>query len=195
MTMPASSQDSALRRFIDEVDAIVEQHPADEARTVAEVEAALRQLVATDTWLDDSFAQPHPQHYQQYLLHADPRGRYSVVSFVWGPGQRTPIHDHGTWGVIGMLRGAEIGQAYRLTPGQVAPHGPEERLEPGHTTAVSPTIGDIHVVRNAFDDRVSVSIHVYGVDIGQQRRHVYDPVTGKARSFISGYANAPRPSV
>ena len=41
-----------------------------------------------------SAAQPHPQYYQQHLLHCDPLERFSVVSFVWGPGQKTPVHDH-----------------------------------------------------------------------------------------------------
>jgi hypothetical protein len=56
--------------------------------------------------------------------------------------------------------------------------------------AVSPAIGDIHLVRNAHDDRVSISIHAYGCDIGRRKRHVFDPVTGASREFISSYANA-----
>ena len=47
------------------------------------------------------------------------------------------------------------------------------RLEPGSVEAVSPTVGDIHRVINAFDDRVSVSIHVYGANIGAVERAVY----------------------
>jgi hypothetical protein len=52
--------------------------------------------------------------YAQYLLHADPLERFSVVSFVWGPGQRTPVHDHTVWGLVGVLRGAERCDEYRL---------------------------------------------------------------------------------
>jgi len=108
---------------------------------------------------------------------------------VWGPGQRTPIHDHEVWGVIGMLRGAEYSQGYVADASGLSEFGRVERLEPGATARVSPRIADIHQVRNAHDDRVSISIHVYGTDIGKQRRHVYDPQTGAAKEFISGYAD------
>ena len=43
---------------------------------------------------------------------------------------------------------------------------------------------------NAFDDRVSISIHAYGANIGKVRRHVFDLETGAVKEFVSGYANA-----
>jgi predicted metal-dependent enzyme (double-stranded beta helix superfamily) len=48
----------------------------------------------------------------------------------------------------------------------------------------------VHRVSNAYDDRVSVSIHAYGANIGSVRRHVYDLETGAVKEFVSGYANA-----
>ncbi len=178
-----------LQCFVARLGVLTANTTAGETETVSCVVTAMRELVVSDTWLDDTCAVPHPQFYQQYLLHADPKGRFSVVSFVWGPGQKTPVHDHGTWGVIGMLRGAEIGQAYRQQDGAIVADGPEERLEPGDTAVVSPATGDIHQVRNAFDDRVSISIHAYGADIGRQCRHVFVPATGAVKDFVSGYAN------
>lgn len=178
-----------LARFVARLEELTGDALSDQRHTVDGVVAAMRDLVADDRWLNEAHARPHPQYYQQYLLHADPRGRFSVVSFVWGPGQKTPVHDHGTWGVIGMLRGAEIDQAYRQADDKLVADSAEKRLEPGDTAVVSPATGDIHMVRNAFDDRVSVSIHAYGTDIGQQRRHVFDLATGVAKAFVSGYAN------
>ena len=64
-------------------------------------------------------------------------------------------------------------------------------LEPGVVEVVSPAVGDIHEVSNRYDDQVSISIHVYGADIGKVRRHVFDPQTGQAKEFVSGYANRP----
>ncbi len=60
-------------------------------------------------------------------------------------------------------------------------------LRPGDVEIVSPATGDIHRVSNAFDDRVSISIHAYGADIGTVRRHIFDPSTGASREFVSGY--------
>jgi predicted metal-dependent enzyme (double-stranded beta helix superfamily) len=68
-------------------------------------------------------------------------------------------------------------------------------MEPGQVDRVSPTIGDIHVVSNAYKDRPSISIHVYGANIGAIRRHVFDAATGNPREFISGYHNKVMPNL
>jgi 3-mercaptopropionate dioxygenase len=179
----------ALKRFVDRVTGLVDGSIA-EPELHAGVREAMRELVSRDDWLPAEMARPHPQYYQQYLLYADPRDRFSVVSFVWGPGQKTPVHDHTVWGVIGMLRGGERCTSYRRENGRIEQQGEDFLLEPGEVEMVSPAIGDIHRVANAYDDRVSVSIHAYGANIGKVRRHVFDPQTGASKEFISGYANA-----
>ena len=151
---------------------------------------AMKRLVAVDDWLPEAMAQPHPKYYQQYLLHCDPRERFSVVSFVWGPGQRTPVHDHTVWGVIGMLRGGETCARFDRKGDRIVSSGETVFLKPGDVDVVSPAIGDIHRVANAHDDRVSISIHAYGANIGKVRRHVFDVETGAVKEFVSGYANA-----
>ena len=178
-----------LRRFVRQVETLVARGPA-EPDILHEGARLLGELVRRDTWLPDVFARPDPERYQQYLLHRDPQARFSLVSFVWAPGQSTPVHDHTVWGLVGMLRGAEISQAYRVGPAGLSPHGAPTRLEPGGVEAVSPTIGDIHPVANARADRHPVSIPLYGADIGQVRRHVYAP-DGGLKPFVSGYSPAP----
>ena len=155
----------------------------------------LATLVATDDWLPGYCAQPHPSHYQQYLLYADPLDRLSIVSFVWGPAQKTPIHDHLTWGIVGLLRGREREITYsRQTDGSYGATG-EGVLLPGQTSCVSPAIGDIHEVANDLVDQPSISIHVYGANIGRVKRHVFDPVSGAGKSFVSGYASKHLPNL
>ncbi len=157
--------------------------------------ASLRDLVAADDWLMPEFAEPDPAQYRQYLLYCDPLERFSVVSFVWGPGQRTPVHDHTVWGLIGMLRGAEISRNYAAdASGALTPAG-EERLVPGMVAAVSPQIGDIHRVENALADRPSISIHAYGANIGAVARHVFVADSGEVKPFVSGYANRMLPNL
>jgi predicted metal-dependent enzyme (double-stranded beta helix superfamily) len=152
-------------------------------------------LVTNDDWLPEQFTVPHPTYYQQYLLHCDPLDRFSVVSFVWGPGQFTPIHDHTVWGLIGMLRGAEHSRGYTLDKSGLLIEADEERLEQGQVAAVSPAIGDIHQVSNAVADKASISIHVYGANIGAVKRHVFNPTTGAMKDFVSGYANTVVPNL
>ncbi|MBV9825193.1 MAG: cysteine dioxygenase [Alphaproteobacteria bacterium] len=157
--------------------------------------AALRSLVAEDDWLPEEFCEPDPRQYTQYLLYCDPLERFSVVSFVWGPGQRTPVHDHTVWGLIGMLRGSEISRNYAVERcGRLASAGADTLL-PGDIAAVSPEIGDIHQVENALSDRPSISIHCYGANIGAVARHVFVPDSGEAKAFVSGYANRMLPNL
>jgi predicted metal-dependent enzyme (double-stranded beta helix superfamily) len=156
--------------------------------------ALLSRLIARDDWLPAAFAQPDPDRYQQYLLHCDSRERFSVVSFVWAPGQATPIHDHTVWGLVGVLRGSERVERYRRLPTGALVRDSEEWLRAGEVDAVSPRVGDIHRVANGRDDAPSVSIHVYGANIGAVERATYAP-GGTAKSFISGYANSVLPNL
>ena len=170
-------------RFIDQFTALIDTG-AGEVETLFVGKALLQKLVSTDIWLADEYAQTHPKYYQQYLLYRDPKARFSIVSFVWGPGQETPVHNHTVWGLLGQLRGCEISTNYDSGLKETC----EDILNPGDVQAVSPTIGDIHKVRNGHDG-VSISIHIYGADIGAVERSVFYPETGKKKDFISGYSN------
>ncbi len=186
---PALNDTPRLLHFVTQMDDLL-RRTSNEASLLERGKVLLEQLVLQDDWLPDTYAQPNPERYQQFLLYADPDDRFSVVSFVWGPGQATPIHDHTVWGLIGMLRGAELTQAFaRNEAGHWLSSGEKIRLEPGQVEAVSPTIGDVHRVWNALDDQASISIHVYGANIGKVRRHVFHE-DGTAKEFISGYSNA-----
>lgn len=190
---PASGL-TPLREFVTGLARVLALQPT-EADILAQGRVLLARLVARDDWLPDEYAEPHPVHYRQYLLHADSAERFSVVSFVWGPGQHTPIHDHTVWGLIGVLRGAETAQRYRIGPAGVpiAEDAPV-RLTPGAVEAVSPRIGDVHRVANALGDGVSISIHVYGANIGAVQRSVYAE-DGLRKPFVSGYSNTRLPNL
>lgn len=204
-----------LRRFVCDLSRWVEQIH-DEAALIDAVRPGLAHLIADDDWLPAACAQPHPVYYRQYLLHCDPLERFSVVSFVWGPGQRTPVHDHTVWGLVGILRGAELCQPYVPDlQGWMQPHGPPHTLQRGDIEAVSPRLGDVHSVANALPDRLSISVHVYGGNIGAVRRHVYlepgahnhaqgsgargdaqvSTASPRVRPFISGYSSATMPNL
>jgi predicted metal-dependent enzyme (double-stranded beta helix superfamily) len=158
------------------------------SEVIRAVEPHLHQLVSENDWLEDSYRRVIPSKaYAQYLLHRPKDHAFSVVSLVWNPGQGSPIHDHCTWGVIGQLEGEEEEARFRLS---------EQGLEqtsvvvsrPGNVSHVYPPHRDIHQIRNRTATP-TISIHIYGGDIGSQRRHVYDPLNGKTSPFVSGYDN------
>ena len=100
------------------------------------------------------------------------------------------------WGLVGMLRGSETSLAFSRHPetGALVP-GKLTKLEPGDVEVLVPAVGDIHQVTNAFADRGSISIHVYGGNIGAVRRHTYDVKTGEPKLFVSGYTNREQPNI
>ena len=76
---PALEQTPRLQHFVTQLDDLL-QRTQDEASILERGKVLLAQLIQTDDWLDDEYAQPNPERYQQYLLYADPNDRFSVVS-------------------------------------------------------------------------------------------------------------------
>lgn len=179
-----------LALFIADLDTLLAETREEDA-ILPRGKRLLADLIRQDDWLPDAYAAPDPHRYRQYLLHRDPAGRFSIASFIWGPGQATPVHDHTVWGLVGVLRGAELVEDFRRdAEGAIRPDGPARLLDTGEVDTLAPATGDIHRVANAYDDRVSVSIHVYGADIGTLERSIYAR-SGQKTPFVSGYADLP----
>ena len=192
MSLPAD-RIAPLRDFVVAMTNLVST-TTDEQPLLAQARQHLSALLANDTWLPDDCAVAKPDTYAQYLLHCDPLQRFSVVSFVWGPGHATPVHDHTVWGLVGQLRGAERCEEYDFSDGRAVANGHCHTMQPGQIDAVSPTVGDWHRVSNARPDGPSISIHVYGANIGAVRRHRLDD-QGRVIDFVSGYSNTTVPNL
>jgi predicted metal-dependent enzyme (double-stranded beta helix superfamily) len=190
----SNPSEGKLLNFVKELSLLLEQNPSEEI-IFSQGKNLLEKLIAVDDWLPEEFTKPHPQYYQQYLLYADPLDRFSIVSFVWGPGQKTPLHNHTVWGMVGQLRGEEKGTPYYRQANGSFKAGETCFCKAGQVDTVSPSTHDIHVVENAVQDKTSISIHVYGGNIGRIHRSVFDPSTGAEKSFVSGYANTVVPNL
>jgi len=182
-----------LRTFVRGFTELVDE-TTEEATLLATGRGLLAELISGDDWLPDEYATARADRYAQYLLHCDPLERFSMVSFVWGPGQRTPVHNHTVWGLVGVLRGSERSEGYELRDGLPVAGGENQVMSRGQVDAVSPTIGDWHRVTNASDD-VSISIHVYGGNVGALHRRKLDETSGRLVDFVSGYDNAATPNL
>ncbi|MBE0612546.1 MAG: cysteine dioxygenase [Burkholderiales bacterium] len=185
-----------LRDFIVAMTVLVQRHGRDELAMLREGGRLLAGLIAHDDWLPDACAATHRAHHQEYLLHCDALGRFAVLSLVLAPGQKTPVHDHTVWCLIGVLRGTECIAEYRHE-GEGAPMQKtgQHLCRAGSIDVASPTVGDIHVMANEQRDQTAVSIHVYGADIGALMRRTYSVATGEPRALVSGYANRLLPNV
>jgi predicted metal-dependent enzyme (double-stranded beta helix superfamily) len=153
--------------------------PTIEAITQA-VKGALEELLANGgVELPDRFREARSDTYARRLLHRDPEGRYTAIVMTWGPGQGTPVHDHGgLWCVEGVVDGeiavtqydvcADADGAFRISPRDTlhAGIGQAGRLIP-------PT--DHHVIANARADVPSITLHVYGGDLCECQ--IFEPQT------------------
>jgi predicted metal-dependent enzyme (double-stranded beta helix superfamily) len=151
------------------------QH-ADWRETARLVGAQLRRNLPGPGLLTAAERQGDPAEYCQHVLHAEPDGSFSVIALVWRPGQVTPIHDHVTWCVFGVLQGTEYEELYAVSAdGRSLREVGRGANQAGEVSGFAPP-GDIHRVRNCGDG-VAISLHVYGADItrlGSSVRRVYD---------------------
>jgi 3-mercaptopropionate dioxygenase len=186
------SHAAGLEAFIDEVGLVVNSTD-DEHEITERVAKRLSDLLAGGYRLPPEVARPSPVHHVTYPLYVAPDDSWSMASVVWEVGQRTPVHSHETWGVAGIYSGIEHEVRYLKpaapTGAALTPAG-EELWEPGQVTVCCTTDDDVHAV-TAVGDEPTVGIHVYGGNIATIRRRSYDPATGEAHWFVSGW-DSPR---
>jgi predicted metal-dependent enzyme (double-stranded beta helix superfamily) len=160
-------------------------HRADWQQTAVLVADELgRHLAAPEEILTARERDGSPDGYVCHILHTEPDGAFSVCGLVWRPGQVTPIHDHVTWCVLGVLQGVEYEELFALSAsGEQLEELGTSSNHVGEVAGFAPP-GDIHRVRNCGDD-IAISLHVYGADIdrlGSSVRRIYDlPVVAPAR--------------
>jgi predicted metal-dependent enzyme (double-stranded beta helix superfamily) len=125
-----------------------------------------------------------PETYKSEVLHSEPDGSFSIVALVWLPGHVTPIHDHVTWCVFGVIQGTECEELFELNQQRTCLVEAGHRVNrTGEVSGFAPP-GDIHRVRNA-GNLTAISLHIYGTDvsrIGSSVRRHYDLPVQPSRS-------------
>lgn len=149
---------------------------ADWQQTAVLVADQLRRNLPGPEILTPQEREGDPDGYRSHVVHAEPDGSFSVIALVWRPGQVTPIHDHVTWCVFGVLQGIEYEERYAVgEDGSYLREVGRGQSVTGEVSGFAPP-GDIHRVRNCGDD-IAISMHIYGADItrlGSSVRRTYD---------------------
>lgn len=152
------------QELIDRLDAVMD---GDCARTITDcVRNVLCQLVEDKALaLPDCVYDCPGDHYGRRLIHKDSRRGYTVMAMTWGPGQKTPIHDHsGMWCVEAVWKGEIEVTQYELT----ATEGERYCLEP--RTTMRAGVGsagslipphEYHTIANPSARETAVTIHIY----------------------------------
>lgn len=156
---------------------------------------------------DRSFLQPchfqsDPDHYARNPIFIADDDSLSLYSLVWLPGQWTPVHDHGSWGVVGVIEGILEERSYMSLDGQIESdtgirlkRGGVILLDEGSVTSFVPNPDHIHVSGVASDRPRAVSLHLYGRNMNSF--HVYDVEAG-VRKLIDvpiQHSNVAAPSI
>ncbi len=149
---------------------------ADWESTAELVAAQLRRHLPSPGILTPEQRAGDPERHRSHVLHTEPDGSFSIVALTWRPGQETPIHDHVTWCVFGVIQGIEYEELFTLDERRAC------LVEAGSSANVTGEVsgfappGDIHRVHNTTD-ATAISIHIYGTDvtrIGSSARRYYD---------------------
>jgi predicted metal-dependent enzyme (double-stranded beta helix superfamily) len=162
---PASATAGGLSDTVSAIRGAMRQG-GDWARTARRVAGQLRLHLPGPDILTEAQRLGDQAGYRGHLLHTEPDGSFSVQGVVWHPGQVTPVHDHVTWCVFGVLQGVESEELFALADDgrRLVPAGIRENTT-GQVSGFAPP-GDIHRVRNAGAG-MTISLYVYGTDISR----------------------------
>lgn len=178
---------SALESFIEQAVAHsrAQAEPAECVTAIAPLMLSLAEVAPQ--FLEARHYQSHPTHHARNLVYNAPDASLSLYTMVWSPGQWTPVHDHGSWGVVAVMEGVLEERSYvRLSPDRGADDGIRlvrggvVLLGRGAVTSFVPNPDHIHVTGVPAERSRVVSLHLYGrtmssfniydVDAGTRRR-------------------------
>ena len=191
MTLELVLDTPVVREFVGGVQAEIAAAPSP-AEACDRIRPRFAELLADPDWLPAEYQADAPESGMgggigQWLLCRAEDGTLSLFSLVVPAGSETPVHDHLAWGLVGLYRGTQDEEIYARRDGAL--ELVERRsLVPGDFYVLLPPRDDIHRVRTTSAE-TSVSIHLLTNDTGCVWRHAYDPGSGEARPFRSGYVN------
>ncbi len=178
--------------FIDECRR-AERQSAEPADLVLLIAGRMRGLLAdARRFLTAAHRRADPAHYARNAVYISPGNGVSLFALVWQPGQWTPVHDHGTWGVVGVVEGVLQERNYIRTDGH---HDRDSGIElrrggitllaPGSVSTFVPNPDHIHVTGVPDTGPPVLSLHLYGREMNNF--NIYDADAGTRRLIRVAY--------
>jgi len=160
-----------VRQLVESIRCKLAEGPVDPTR-IQVLEQVVRDAVPRLQQLSLCLAPPKPG---RYLCYKDPDYGFVIMALVWGCGDGTAIHDHGTWGVEAVLRSKLRVTSY--TECEVDPKPLESCVCAAGTVIHNmPPARDVHKVEHAqgagTNGDVAVSLHIYGREMTGNRMFV-----------------------
>jgi predicted metal-dependent enzyme (double-stranded beta helix superfamily) len=170
-------------RFLTEVEDILHD-VEDETNHLPEIRMLVRRLIVNSYWVQSRYLEPCSKTGISVVLLYDELGfPFTVQTVTFAPGTRSTIHNHGTWGVVAVLKGEERNTFWQRSP-NLEFHDKIERtgeltLFPGDIISFTPDA--IHSVE-AVGDEPTVTFNIYGETL-MRERFEFDAISHTAKNF------------
>jgi predicted metal-dependent enzyme (double-stranded beta helix superfamily) len=176
-----------FHRFLTEVEDALEStvdRTNDETDCLPQLRLLVRRLITNSYWLQTQCAEPNPDTGTGVIMLYDEIGYPLTVQVTtYLPGTRSTIHNHGTWGVVAILKGEEKDILWRRTADPQFPDAIDPTTEaillPGDIISFTPDA--IHSVV-ALGDEPVVTFSIYG-ETHHSKRFEFDPLARTAKNF------------
>jgi predicted metal-dependent enzyme (double-stranded beta helix superfamily) len=151
---------------------------------IAENGMLVRRLIINSYWVQSQFLQPDLKTGISVLLLYNELGfPLTVQTVTFAPGTNSNIHNHGTWGVVAILKGQEKNTFWRRSSNSDFPNKIEKvgeiNLSPGDIVSFTPQT--IHQVQ-AIGEEPTVTFNIYG-ETNPKQRFEFDITNHSAKKF------------
>jgi len=156
----------------------------DQSTRLPEIRMLVRRLIINSYWVQSQFLQPDLKTGISVLLLYNELGfPLTVQTVTFAPGTNSNIHNHGTWGVVAILKGQEKNTFWRRSSNSDFPNKIEKvgeiNLSPGDIVSFTPQT--IHQVQ-AIGEEPTVTFNIYG-ETNPKQRFEFDITNHSAKKF------------
>jgi predicted metal-dependent enzyme (double-stranded beta helix superfamily) len=172
-----------LYRFLTELEDLLITISDDRLRLKA-ILPRVRKLLTSADWLEILPMEPDPKTgWEVLMLYDEPLFPLTVQLVAWAPGMKSPIHNHGCWGLVALLSGQEKNTFWQRSPtvespDRIEPVG-DRLLVPGDILCLMPDA--IHHIE-AMGNSPAISFNLYG-ETDYSQRFEFDPIQARAKNF------------
>ena len=172
-----------LYRFLTELEDVL-NNVEDQSTRLPEIRMLVRRLIINSYWVQSQFLQPDLKTGISVLLLYNELGfPLTVQTVTFAPGTNSNIHNHGTWGVVAILKGQEKNTFWRRSSNSDFPNKIEKvgeiNLSPGDIVSFTPQT--IHQVQ-AIGEEPTVTFNIYG-ETNPKQRFEFDITNHSAKKF------------
>ena len=171
-----------LYRFLTELEDILKKQ-LEETNYLAEIRQLVRRLLVNSYWIKTQHPESDNQTGTSVKLLYDELGfPFTVQTVTFTKGTQSNIHNHGTWGIVAVLKGQEKNTIWKRNPTVEHPDKIETVgeiiLNPGDIVSFAPA--EIHSVEAI--EEPTVTFNLYG-ETRSKERFEFDTVNHTAKNF------------